>query len=145
MSEDRREVVVRGDGEGLHHEVFVGSHRLSADEPPHLGGSDRGPNPYDLLLASLGSCTAMTLTMYAQRKGLPLQGVTTRLKHSRIHADDCAACETDKGKIDSIELSIDLDGPLNDEQRSTLLEIARKCPVHRTLTSEKVITINAGD
>lgn len=144
MSEDCKEVIVRGDGEGLHHEVFVGSHRLSADEPPHLGGSDQGPNPYDLLLASLGTCTAMTVTMYAQRKNIPLQGVTTRLRHSRIHADDCASCETDRGKIDSIELSIELDGPLNDEQRSTLLDIAHKCPVHRTLTSEKVITIAAG-
>jgi uncharacterized OsmC-like protein len=73
MSEDRKEVIVRGDGEGLHHEVFVGSHRLAADEPPESGGSDRGPNPYDVLLASLGSCTAMTLTMYAQKKGLPLR------------------------------------------------------------------------
>ena len=145
MSEDRKEVVVRGDGEGLHHEVFVGSHRLSADEPPHLGGSDLGPNPYDLLLASLGTCTAMTLTMYARRRDIPLRGVTTRLRHSRIHADDCAACETDKGKLDSIELSIELDGPLSEEQRSTLLEVAHKCPVHRTLTSEKVITIDAGD
>lgn len=141
MSEDRREVIVRGDGEGLHHEVFVGSHRLSADEPPDLGGYDRGPNPYDLLLASLGACTAMTVTMYAQRKGWPLRGVTTRLQHSRIHADDCAKCETERGKLDSIELNIELDGPLSDEQRSKLLEIAHKCPVHRTLTSEKVIKI----
>jgi putative redox protein len=140
MSEDRKEVVVRGDGEGLHHEVFVGSHRLAADEPPESGGSD----PYDLLLASLGACTAMTLTMYAQRKGLPLRGVTTRLRHSRVHADDCAECETEQGRIDSIELTIELDGPLSDEQRSKLLEIARKCPVHRTLTSEKVIEIGSG-
>ena len=144
MSEDRKEVVVRGDGEGLHHEVFVGSRRLAADEPLQSGGSDRGPNPYDLLLASLGTCTAMTLTMYAQRKGLPLGGVTTRLRHSRIHADDCARCETEAGRIDSIELTIELDGPLSDEQRSKLLEIARKCPVHRTLTSEKVIEIGPG-
>lgn len=143
MSEDRQEVIVRGDGEGLHHEVFVGSHRLAADEPPDLGGSDRGPNPYDLLLASLGACTAMTVTMYAQRKGWPLRGITTRLQHSRIHADDCAACETERGKLDSIELDIQLDGPLSDEQRSKLLEIAHKCPVHRTLTSEKVIKIGA--
>ena len=145
MSEDRKEVVVQGDGEGLHHEVFVGSHQLAADEPPESGGSDQGPNPYDLLLASLGTCTAMTLTMYAQRKGLPLRGVTTRLQHSRIYADDCAECETEEGKIDSIELNIELDGPLSDEQRSKLLEIARKCPVHRTLTSEKVIKIGSGD
>jgi putative redox protein len=145
MSENRKEVVVRGDGEGLHHEVFVGSHRLAADEPRESGGSDRGPNPYDLLLASLGACTAMTLTMYAQRKGLPLRSVTTRLRHSRIYADDCAECETEEGRIDSIELTIELDGPLSDEQRSNLLEIARKCPVHRTLTSEKVIKISFSD
>ena len=145
MSEDRKEVVVRGDGEGFHHEVFAGSHRLAADEPPDLGGSDRGPNPYDLLLASLGACTAMTITMYAQRKGFPLQGVTARLRHSRIHADDCAACETERGRIDSIELNVEFDGPLSDEQRSSLLDIARKCPVHRTLTSEKVIEIGSGD
>ena len=144
MSENRKEVVVRGDGEGLHHEVFVGSHRLAADEPRESGGSDRGPNPYDLLLASLGACTAMTLTMYAQRNGLPLRGVTTRLQHSRIHADDCAECETEQGRIDSIELNIELDGPLSEAQRSKLLEIARKCPVHRTLTSEKVIKIGSG-
>jgi putative redox protein len=145
MSENRKEVVVRGDGEGLHHEVFVGSHRLAADEPRESGGSDRGPNPYDLLLASLGACTAMTLTMYAQRNGLPLRGVTTRLQHSRIHADDCAECETEQGRIDSIELNIELDGPLSEAQRSKLFEIARKCPVHRTLTSEKVIKIGSGD
>ena len=145
MIEDRREVVVRGDGEGLHHEVLIGSHRLAADEPPHLGGSDRGPNPYDLLLASLGTCTAMTVTMYAQRKDMPLRGITTRLRHARVHADDCATCETDQGKIDSIDLNIELDGPLSDEQRSKLLEIAHKCPVHRTLTSEKVISIGSGD
>ena len=97
------------------------------------------------MLASLGVCTAMTLTMYAQRKGLPLGGVTTRLRHSRVHADDCAECETEQGRIDSIELTIELDGPLSDEQRSKLLEIARKCPVHRTLTSGKVIEIGSGD
>ena len=106
MGENRREVVVRGDGGGLHHDVFVGSHWLSADEPPHLGGSDRGPNPYGLLLASLGACTATTVTMYSQRRDMPVQGVTTRLEHARIHADDCAACETEQGKIDSIELTI---------------------------------------
>jgi putative redox protein len=96
------------------------------------------------MLASLGTCTAMPLTICAQRKGLPLRGITTRLRHSRIHADDCAECETEEGRIDSIELTIELDGPLIDEQRSKLLEIARKCPVHRTLTSEKVIEIGPG-
>ena len=83
----------------------------------------------------------MTVGMYARRKGWPLQGVTIRLRHSRVHAADCAACETEQGRIDSIELRVELEGPLSDEQRSKLLEIARKCPVHRTLTSEKVIEI----
>ena len=145
MSEEQKEVIVYGDGEGLHQEVFIDSHRLAADEPPESGGSGRGPDPYDLLLASLGACTSITITMYAQSEGLPLQGVTTRLQHSNVHADDCAECETEEGKIDWIELHIDLDGPLSDEQRSQLLEIAKKCPVHQTLTSETVIRIGSGD
>ena len=107
-------------------------------------GLTEGPTPTICCFGSLGACTAMTLTMYAQRKGLPLRGITTRLQHSRIHADDCAECETEEGRIDSIELTIELDGPLSNEQRSKLLEIARKCPVHRTLTSEKVIEIGPG-
>ena len=145
MSEEQKEVIVYGDGEGLHQEVFIDSHRLAADEPPESGGSGRGPDPYDLLLASLGACTSITITMYAQSEGLPLQGVTTRLQHSNVHADDCAECETEEGKIDWIELHIALDGPLSDEQRSQLLEIAEKCPVHQTLTSETVIRIESGD
>ncbi len=145
MSEEQKEVIVYGDGEGLHQEVFIDSHRLAADEPPESGGSGRGPDPYDLLLASLGACTSITITMYAQSEGLPLRGVTTRLQHSNVHADDCAECETEEGKIDWIELHIELDGPLSDEQRSQLLEIAEKCPVHQTLTSETVIRIGSGD
>src|SRR3712207_5378603 len=88
MSEEQKEVLVHGDGEGLHQEVFIGSHRLAADEPPESGGDDRGPDPYDLLLASLGACTSMTITMHAQSEGLPLRSVTTRLQHSNVHADD---------------------------------------------------------
>ena len=145
MGEEQKEVVIHGDGEGFHQEIFVDSHRLAADEPPESGGSGRGPDPYDLLLASLGACTSITLTMYAQSEGLPLRGVTTRLQHSNVHADDCAECETEEGKIDRIELHIELDGPLSDEQRSQLLEIAEKCPVHQTLTSETVIRIGSGD
>jgi uncharacterized OsmC-like protein len=145
MGEEQKEVVIHGDGEGFHQEIFVDSHRLAADEPPESGGSGRGPDPYDLLLASLGACTSITLTMYAQSEGLPLRGVTTRLQHSNVHADDCAECETEEGKIDWIELHIELDGPLSDEQRSQLLEIAEKCPVHQTLTSETVIRIGSGD
>lgn len=140
-----KEVIVYGDGEGLDQEVFVGSHRILADEPAESGGSDRGPDPYDLLLASLGACTSMTLTMYAQREGFPLQGVTTHLQHSSVYAEDCAECEGEEAKIDRIELNIELDGPLSDEQRSQLLEIAERCPVHQSLTSEVLIEIGSGD
>jgi putative redox protein len=141
MGEGGREVVVCGDGEGLHHEVLAEPHRLAADEPPDLGGSDRGPNPYDLLLASLGACTAMTVTMYAKRKGFPLQGVTARLRHSRIHADDCAACETEQGRIDSIRLDVELEGPLATSSARSSWRSPASAREHRTLTSEKVIEI----
>lgn len=145
MSEDQKEVIVHGDGEGFHQEVYVGSHRLSVDEPVEAGGTDKGPDPYDLLLASLGACTSITVTMYAQRKGMPLQGVTVRLKHAKMHAKDCTECETKNGKIDRIELNLELNGALSDEQRSQLLDIAEKCPAHRSLTSENVIEITSGD
>src|ERR687898_2415427 len=107
-----REVVVRGNAEGFTQEIVVGPHQLTADEPKGVGGNDEGPTPYDLLLAALGSCTSITVTMYAQRKGWPLQGVRTWLRHSRIHAQDCAECETEEGKLDHIELEIRLEGPL---------------------------------
>ena len=131
-----REVFVRGSAKGFTQEIAIGPHRLVTDEPTQVGGTDEGPTPYDLLLAALGSCTSMTVELYARRKGWPLEGVTVRLGHSRIHATDCAECETKEGKIDRIELDIELAGPLSDEQRSKLLEIAEKCPVHRTLVSE---------
>ncbi|MEU4324810.1 bifunctional alpha/beta hydrolase/OsmC family protein [Nonomuraea dietziae] len=120
-------------------EITAGRHRLTADEPLSVGGADAGPTPYDLLLAALGGCTSMTIRMYADRKRLPLQGVTVRLRHRRIHAKDCADCETEAGTLDKIEREILLEGPLDEEQRRRLLEIADKCPVHRTLTSEVVI------
>jgi putative redox protein len=145
MSEQHNGVVVYGDGEGLHQEVFVGSYRLAADEPEESGGTARGPDPYDLLLSSLGTCTSITLTMYAQREGLPLRGITTRVQHSKVYAEDCAECETEEGKIDRIELNIELEGPLSEEQRAQLLEIAQRCPVHQTLTSETLINIGTGD
>src|SRR5207248_2236811 len=117
-------------------DVRVGAHRFLADEPVAAGGLDSGPGPYDLLLAGLGACTAMTLRLYAERKGLPLDRVTVRLAHAKIHAADCEACETTEGMLDRIERAITLSGPLDDAQRAQLLEIADKCPVHRTLTSE---------
>jgi uncharacterized OsmC-like protein len=138
-----REVMIRGNAEGFTQEIVVGPHQLMADEPKDMGGDDEGPTPYDLLLAALGSCTSITVTMYAQRKGWPLQDVTVRLRHSRIHAEDCAECETKEGKIDQIELDIDFAGPISSEQQSKLLEIAKKCPVHRTLTSETNIKTRA--
>jgi putative redox protein len=116
--------------------VAVGPHRFLADEPVKVGGLDSGPGPYDLLLAGLGACTAMTLRLYAERKALPLERVSVTLTHGKIHAADCEYCETKEGMIDRIERSIALAGALDAEQRKRLMEIADKCPVHRTLTSE---------
>ncbi len=138
-----REVFVYGGATAFTQEVIVGPHQLSADEPKDVGGNDEGPTPYDLLLAGLGSCTSITVAIYAQRKGWPLQGVSIRLRHSRIHTEDCAECETQEGKLDQIELDIEFHGALSEEQRSKLVEIAKKCPVHRTLTTENVIRTRA--
>ena len=117
-------------------EIIAGSHHLFADEPVKSGGLDSGPGPYDLLLAALGACTSMTLRLYADRKQLPLRQTSVRLRHSKIHAADCADCETKEGMLDRIERAITLDGDLDAEQRTRLMEIADKCPVHRTLESE---------
>jgi uncharacterized OsmC-like protein len=144
---DAKTVVVRETREGrFQQEVTVGAHRFLADEPLAAGGLDSGPGPYDLLLAGLGACTAMTLRLYAERKALPLERVTVRLNHSRIHAADCADCETKEGMLDRIERAITLRGTLDAEQRRRLLEIADKCPVHRTLTSEiDIRTVEQGE
>jgi uncharacterized OsmC-like protein/alpha-beta hydrolase superfamily lysophospholipase len=117
-------------------EVIVGAHHFLADEPEKVGGMDSGPNPYDLLLAALGACTSMTLRLYADRKQLPLKQTTVRLHHNKIHAADCADCETKEGMLDRIDLAIMFEGDLDAGQRARLLEIADKCPVHRTLESE---------
>ena len=113
-----------------------GSHRLTGDEPVAAGGTDAGPSPYVFLLAALGSCTSMTIAMYARRKAWLLASVTVWLRHSKIYAADCAECDTKVGLLDRIERDIQFVGPLTAEQRAKLLEIANKCPVHRTLTSE---------
>jgi putative redox protein len=129
-------VIVRGHATGLAQEIETGRHRLVADEPVEAGGTDTGPSPYELLLAALGACTSMTLSMYARRKQWPLERVTVRLRHDKIHAKDCAECETKEGMLDRIEREISLAGPLDAEQRERLLAIANRCPVHRTLVSE---------
>jgi uncharacterized OsmC-like protein/alpha/beta superfamily hydrolase len=120
-------------------EIMIGPHRLLADEPASAGGDDSGPSPYDLLTAALGACTAMTLRLYAERKQLPLERIRVNLRHSKIHASDCSECETREGRIDRIERVIELEGPLDAAARAKLLEIADKCPVHRTLQSEVLI------
>ncbi len=117
-------------------DVYTDRHHLRADEPLRYGGKDSGPSPYELLLAALGTCTAMTVRMYAAHKKIPLAHVAVRLKHGKIHADDCEHCETREGRIDRIERNIELAGDLSDEQRSHILRIADRCPVHRTLHSE---------
>ena len=129
------EVVVSSKGY-LKQEITAGPHVIIADEPADAGGGDAGPDPYSLLLAALGACTSMTLQMYARRKAWPLEQVVVKLRHSRIHAKDCDDCRTTQGRIDQIERRISLAGQLNDEQRARLLDIARHCPVHKTLTSE---------
>ena len=136
---DPGEVVVRG-GRSFVQDIRAGRHRLVADEPESVGGSDRGPNPYDFLLTALGTCVSMTLRMYANRKGWPLEAVEVRLRHQKIHARDCSECETAEGKIDRIDRTIELVGDLDPAQRQRLMEIADRCPVHRTLTSETFIS-----
>ncbi|OMC34232.1 osmotically inducible protein C [Mycolicibacterium fortuitum] len=120
-------------------QITVGRHELVADEPRPIG-DDAGPNPYDLVLAGLGACTSMTVRMYANRKGWPLEHVRVTLRHSRIHAKDCEDCETAKGMIDHVDREIELVGNLDDTQRQRLMDIAERCPVHQTLTSSVHIT-----
>ena len=131
------DVIVWGEGGTFAQQIAAGRHRLKGDEPDSAGGgTDTGPSPYDFLLAALGSCTSMTIGMYARKKNWPLERVTVWLRHSKIYAADCSECETREGMLDRIERDVRFEGPLNAEQHSRLLEIANKCPVHRTLTSE---------
>jgi putative redox protein len=133
-------VTVTETGSGSYtQQITAGHHRLVADEPRPIG-DDAGPTPYDLLLAGLGACTSITVRMYADRKGWSLERVRVTLRHSRIHAEDCADCETTKGWINQIDCDVELAGELDDTQRQRLLEIAGRCPVHQTLTSEVHIT-----
>lgn len=128
-------VVVRTEKTGYQTEITTGGHRFIADEPIAVGGADTGPNPYDYLVAALGACTSMTIRMYADRKSFPLDAVVVRLKHQKVYADDCKECEGQNRKIDVIDREIELIGALDEQQRARLLEIADRCPVHRTLHS----------
>ena len=125
--------------------VTSGPHQLLADEPAAAGGADTGPGPYDLLLSALGACTSMTMRMYADRKSLPVERITVTLMHNKIHAEDCAECETKEGLLDQIDRVISIEGALDADQRQRLMEIADKCPVHRTLKSEIRIVTKAAD
>jgi putative redox protein len=130
-------VVVASTGTGAVEQVLLdGRHRLTADEPVSAGGGDAGPGPYELLMMALGSCTSMTVHMYARRKNWPLEQVVVRLKHDKVHAEDCADCEKPTAMIDRIDRAIEFLGALDAEQRSRLLQIANQCPVHRTLSSK---------
>jgi uncharacterized OsmC-like protein len=141
-----RMVMVRETSAGKFQQaVSIGPHQMLADEPVAAGGADTGPGPYDFVLAGLGACTSMTMRMYADRKSLPLERVTVTLKHSKIYAQDCADCETKEGMLDQIDRVIAIEGNLDAEQRRKLMEIADKCPVHRTLTSEIHIVTRPAD
>ena len=120
---------------GLAQFLLDGRHELSADEPVESGGGDVGPNPYELLLMSLGACTSMTIRLFARRRNWPLERTIVRLRHSRIHAADCERCDDKKSLLDHIDVEVELVGELTDPQRTQLKAIAEKCPVHRTLAS----------
>jgi putative redox protein len=139
------DVIVRGNAREFLQEVVSGKHHLHADEPVAYGGTDAAPGPYEYLLTALGVCTSMTIGLYARKKQMPLENITVSLRHSRIHARDCEECETKEGMLHRIDLDIDLTGSLTADQRSTLLAVAAKCPVHRTLKSEIDIRLNDGD
>jgi uncharacterized OsmC-like protein/pimeloyl-ACP methyl ester carboxylesterase len=147
FGEGPRRVVVRETRNSKFQQtVSIGPHhRLLADEPAAAGGEDTGPGPYDFVLAGLGACTSMTMRLYADRKSLPLERTTVTLSHSKIHAEDCAECETKEGMLDQIDMVIAMEGALDAEQRKRLMEIADKCPVHRTLTSEIRIVTRPAD
>lgn len=130
--------------EGYETTITVGNHTIITDEPITFGGTDSGPTPYDLFLASLGACKAVTMRSYAIRKGIPLKGITMSLKHTHIYAEDCKDCETKAGRICKIDVEMNLFGNITPEQKQRLLEIAEKCPVQKTITSEIVFhtTVN---
>jgi putative redox protein len=133
------QVITRIGKSGYVTDIMAAGHSLVADEPPSMGGTDLGPAPYDLLMAALGTCKAMTLRMYSDRKQWPLEDVTVHLNHQKIDAADCETCQTKEGKLDRFSCEIELAGTLDDQQKKRLIQIADRCPVHRTLHSEIVV------
>lgn len=138
-------VAETGDGKFTNAIITGSGHFINADEPTSVGGDDTGPTPYDLLLAALGTCKSMTMRMYADHKGYKLDKSEVRLSHEKIHAEDCEQCETTKGKVDQIEAEITITGDLTDEERQKIFEIAERCPVHKTITSEIIIEATLKD
>jgi len=145
MTSTPRPVTVTESGIRLRQRIEAGPHMLVADEPREAGGGDAGPDPYALLLAALGACTSMTLRLYADRKGWPLEGISVRLEHERVYEKDCAECETGDGRLSRIRSVVTLSGPLSADQRLRLLEIAERCPVHRTLVGPVRIETRPGE
>ncbi len=143
-SQEPRAVVVVGPTTGFRTEVDVGGHHLVVDEPTAVGGTDAGPSPYEMLLAGLGACTAMTLRLYADRRGWPLERVRVSLQHRKVHAQDCVDCEKKTAKMDVVDRVVFLDGALDDTQRAKLLEIAERCPVQQTLQSKIQVNTRVG-
>jgi putative redox protein len=140
------EVAARTLAGGFRTELNVAGHPLVADEPASVGGTAEGPTPYDLLSAALASCTTMTLMMYAKHKGIELEAVTVRVRHEKVHAKDCEDCETAAGRIDEFVRELVIEGEISEQQRQRMLEIADRCPVHRSLHSEvKIRTVIADD
>jgi putative redox protein len=137
-----REVIVRGSAAGFTQSIEVDGLRFSADEPKELGGGGTGPTPYDLLLGALGACTSMTVGWYARRQKWPLDEVTVKLSHERVHEKDCEECADQPRRLDRIHIQLELAGALTDEQRDKLRQIAARCPVHKTLTSNISIEIS---
>jgi uncharacterized OsmC-like protein len=144
-SKEAPHIVVRGGAADFRQEITAGEHHFMADEPVNVGGGDAGPDPYDYLLASLGVCTSMTVGLHARRNKWPLENVTVSLWHSRIHARDCEECETKDGVLDRIDVEVKVTGSLTAEQHAKLMDVAAKCPVHRTLTSEINIRLRSAD
>jgi putative redox protein len=143
-TQEPRTVVVEGPRSGFRTQVTVDRHQLTVDEPVPVGGTDAGPSPYEILLAALGSCTAMTLRLYADRKKWPLEQVVVKLRHRKVHAQDCVDCEVKAAKIDVVDRVLELKGPLDEAQRAKLLEMAERCPVHQTLHSTIQVNTTLG-